>query len=278
MSSYLNKNFDLNSPELVEVLDEMPLWSAPFGLQLLDGINYMKNINAVDIGFGAGFPLTELAMRLGESCKVYGIDPWEAAIDRANKKIARYGISNIEILKSSAEQIPLEDSSIQLIVSNNGLNNVTDLAKCLHECHRIQIKGGQFIQSINLEDSFKEFYSILKNELRMQGYQQFIPLVNQHIYSKRMPLSEYLAHIKRSGYKVDKVKKHKFYYRFSDGTAFFNHYFIQLAFLSSWKTIVPEEAASKIFHQIENQLNAIAERKNGISLTVPYAIIDCKAK
>ncbi|MCW8961437.1 MAG: hypothetical protein OQK29_07725 [Ignavibacteriaceae bacterium] len=80
MDNYLKTNCNLNDSEVVSVIDELPLWSAPFGLRLLDKINYRKNITALDIGSGLGFPLLEVAMRLGDSCKVYGIDPWEAAV------------------------------------------------------------------------------------------------------------------------------------------------------------------------------------------------------
>jgi arsenite methyltransferase len=37
--------------EFVDFFDEVPLWSAPFGLKLLDKINYRKGISAIDIGF-----------------------------------------------------------------------------------------------------------------------------------------------------------------------------------------------------------------------------------
>lgn len=87
----------------------MPLWAAPFGLKLLEGIRYKKGIQALDIGFRAGFPLIEIAMRLGKDSKIYGIDPWEAAIDRAEKKIDYYDIHNIEIEKYCIEKnIPSE--------------------------------------------------------------------------------------------------------------------------------------------------------------------------
>ena len=36
MDNYLKTNYDLNDVELVSVIDELPLWSAPFGLRLLD--------------------------------------------------------------------------------------------------------------------------------------------------------------------------------------------------------------------------------------------------
>src|SRR5690554_8233292 len=89
MTKYLKTDWDYNAERLVEVYDELPLWAAPFGLKLLEGIKYKKGIKAVDIGFGAGFPLTEIAMRLGKDSIIYGIDPWEAGVDRAERSEER---------------------------------------------------------------------------------------------------------------------------------------------------------------------------------------------
>jgi hypothetical protein len=43
MDKYLNTKYDLNNKETVSVIDELPFWSAPFGLKLLDKINCRKN-------------------------------------------------------------------------------------------------------------------------------------------------------------------------------------------------------------------------------------------
>ena len=103
MKKYLSNNFDLT--RLINVFDELPFWSAPFGLKLLEYVDYKPNITAIDIGFGTGFPLTELAMRLGSSSTVYGIEPWKEAIVRTNKKIEYYEINNIKIIEGVAESI-----------------------------------------------------------------------------------------------------------------------------------------------------------------------------
>src|SRR4030066_2562770 len=125
MKKYLHSEFDF--AKLADVYDEVSVWSAPFGQKLLDIVEYKPNISAIDIGFGTGFPLTELAMRLGESCMVYGIDPWKEGIIRANRKINYFRITNIKIIEGYAESIPLANACLDLIVSNNGLNNVNDL-------------------------------------------------------------------------------------------------------------------------------------------------------
>lgn len=133
MKKYLTTNYDLNDESIISVIDELPLWAAPFGLKLLDKINYRKNITALDIGSGLGFPLLEIAMRLGNTCKIYGLDPWGAAIERIKTKVGIYGICNVEVLNGVAEKIPLPDKSVNLIFSNNGLNNVEDLSISLKE-------------------------------------------------------------------------------------------------------------------------------------------------
>jgi precorrin-6B methylase 2 len=72
MENYLDKNYNLK--KWSQFIDELPIWSAPFGLKLLNYIGYKPNITALDIGFGTGFPLIEIAMRLGKESTIYGID------------------------------------------------------------------------------------------------------------------------------------------------------------------------------------------------------------
>lgn len=276
MTSYLKTNWNFNSDALIEVFDETPLWSAPFGLKLLEGIHYKKGIKALDIGFGAGFPLTELAMRLGSTSKVYGIDPWEAAIRRAEKKIKIFGISNIEIIHGDIENIPLESNSIDLVVSNNGLNNVKDLEQSLTECARIAKSGAQFIQTINLNETMMEFYSALTDILKQIGLTDSIGLISEHIYKKRKPLDEYLKMIENAGFTVESVTHDQFDYRFTDGTSMFNHFFIRLAFIDSWKKLIPAEQHQQVFTQVEALLNKKAEQEGVLKLSVPFVVIDSK--
>lgn len=272
MKKYLNNNFD--SVELVNVFDELPLWSAPFGLKLLDYINYKPNISAIDIGFGAGFPLTELAMRLGNNSTVYGIDPWKEAIVRAKQKIKFYEIKNIKIIEGIAESIPLKNKSVDLIVSNNGINNVNDINKVFSECSRIIKTGGQFVLTMNLDKTMFEFYSQLENVLSDLHMNKEIKLMQQHIYKKRRPIDEITSMLQKYGFIIKDLEHAQFNYKFTNGTAMLNHYFIRMAFMDSWIKILPKNKVEQIFDTIEKQLNKQSLKTEGIKLSVPFVMIN----
>ena len=61
MKDYLNFNFEANNSDFVSVYDELPLWSAPFGMTLLETIKLKENAKVLDVGCGTGFPLLEIA-------------------------------------------------------------------------------------------------------------------------------------------------------------------------------------------------------------------------
>lgn len=272
MKKYLSNDFDFAG--LINVFDELPIWSAPFGLKLLDYIDYKPNISAIDIGFGTGFPLTELAMRLGDSSTVYGIDPWKEAIVRTNKKIDYYGITNIRIIEGVAESIPLDIGSVDLIVSNNGINNVSDIDKVLSECSRIIKTGGQFVQTMNLDKSMFEFYGQLESVLSDLHMDNEIDLMRQHIYDKRRPLDEIISMLQKHGFIIKDLEHDQFNYKFTNGTAMLNHYFIRLAFMDSWIKILPKDKLEQIFDMIELRLNEQSRILGGIKLSIPYVVIN----
>lgn len=276
MKNYLCNNFNQN--ELPDLYDELPLWSAPFGIKLLEQINYKKNINALDIGFGTGFPLIELSMRLGSTCKLFGIDPWSEAITRVQKKIDYFGIDNITLIKGIAESIPLENNSIDLIVSNNGINNVSDPKQVIRECARIIKPGGQFVITMNLDRTMIEFYSLLEQVFIEMGLLKKLIDISNHIYSKRKPLEEIHSTLAENGFIVKNQIFDEFTYRFADGTALFNHFFIRLAFMDSWAGIMPADRIEQIFEKLETRFNKQAESGSAIVLTIPYVTINCKRK
>jgi arsenite methyltransferase len=276
MKSYLNTSFD--DTKMTGYLDELPLWSAPFGLELLDRIEYKKNMTVLDIGFGLGFPLTELALRLGDSSVVYGIDPWKEAIERVRRKIEVYGINNIRIIEGVAESIPLADGSVDLITSNNGINNVSDPEKVLSECGRIIRQGGQFIQTMNTGLTMFEFYGQLEQVLLEFEMHDEIEAMHRHIEQKRPPVDKMVSLLQKSGFVIKDLIHDQFSYRFADGTTLLNHYFIRYAFMKSWIELLPQKKTEEIFNRVEERLNEQCGIAGGIQLSIPFMVINAIKK
>ena len=276
MQNYLTNKFDSNSDTYVSVTDELPLWSAPFGQTLLDTIIMKQNINCLDIGSGTGFPLIEIAQRLGESCMVYGIEPWIKAVDRIKEKLDVYDINNVKILNIYAEDLPFDDDSFELIVSNNGINNVQDDKKVLSECFRVMKKGGQFVFTVNLPGTMSDFYMIFKSVLEEYKLMNEIQKMNEHIYEKRKPIDVLEKMVNDAGFTITNKIEKSFDMRYIDGTTFFNHFVIRSHFLPLWKEILPRDKVEMIFEQLELKLNEFASEKGELKMNVPYVCFDCR--
>jgi arsenite methyltransferase len=274
LGTFIKKESDINNPEIISVLDELPLWSAPFCLKLLDFIEYKKNICALDIGFGTGIPLLEIAQRLGNTCRIFGIDPWDAAIERCKKKIDIYGITNVNLFKGVAENLPFENNFFSLIVSNNGLNNVDNAQEALLECYRVCKQNAQLVFTYNLPDTMKEFYEVFIDVLGDLNLTTEIQKVKDHIFQKRKPLEYTQDQITRAGFKVSRVSEDCFSYKYADGTSMLNHFFIRLAFSYPWEKLLPDNRVNEVFSSIEDRLNLLAEKDKGIQLTIPFACIE----
>ncbi len=277
MKKYLQHKVDSTDKNLVSSIDELSLWAAPFGLKLLDKIKMNKNMNVLDIGSGLGFPAIEIAQRLGESSFVYGIDPWKEAVERAEFKINQNQLKNIKIMPGYAENLPFDNSFFELIVSNNGINNVNDLSKSLNECRRVSKLGAQFVFTMNLENSMIEFYDLLKEELIKQNDTEALQKMKNQIYDKRKPVPEIKSILNKSRFNINDIYEDKFCLRYSDGTSMFNHPLIRNWFLPGWKIIINGKQQEEIFDSIENKLNIIAENKGEIKLTIPYITVECSA-
>jgi arsenite methyltransferase len=264
--------------EYTSIYDELPLWSAPFGLKLLDEVPLLKNIKALDIGFGTGFPLIELAQRLGDTSVVYGIDCWKEAIDRAKEKIKVIGLKNIRIYMGSAENMPFRDAYFDLIISNNGLNNVPDMLIALKEAYRVAKKGAPLLFTVNLPETMKEFYDIFESVFATHGLNKEIEKMHLHIFEKRKSIEEISQFVIASGFEITKIEEESFKLKYIDGTTFFNHFFIKIAFLESWQQLVSKKDVRNIFNEIEEKLNSYSKTNGCLALTIPFALFCCSKK
>ena len=131
--TYLD-DIDFQTPEFGDLYDELPLWSARFGLLLLEQVELRPGITLLDVGAGTGFLSIELAQRCGTDASVIAVDPWQAAITRLNRKLTHLRLENIRTLVQDVATLDLPDSSVDLIVSNLGINNFENPEAALRTC------------------------------------------------------------------------------------------------------------------------------------------------
>jgi arsenite methyltransferase len=272
MTEYLSYKFE-DSEEFIDTYDELPLWSAPFGLLLLKHLELKANFTVLDIGSGSGFPLMELAGRLGKSCKLYGIEPWTNANKRARKKITNYGLSNVEIIEGPGEQIPFTDNSIDLIVSNLGINNFDNPHVVFKECNRVLKPNGKLVLTTNLDGHWKEFYNIFEATLKQLGKDKIVDKLIAH-EEHRGTLNSISKLFRENGLKICRHFEENFEMKFLDGSAFLNHHFIKLGWFTSWRDLLPPEELKEIFLSLEQNLNSHSNEFSGLTLTVPMAFIE----
>jgi arsenite methyltransferase len=252
------------------IYDELPLWSAPFGLMLLDTVRLRKNMNILDIGSGSGFPMLEIAERAGNSCEITGIDPSPDAVHMIRKKIELKKISNAGIIKSTAENLPFPDKHFHLVVANNGLNNVSDEKQVLSECFRVCKKGAQVVLTMNLPHTMTEFYDILGGIFLENENFIAVEQMQAHIHEKRKPAEFWKERILHSGFSIQDMIVDGFKIKFTDGTSFLSHFFIRTAFLPSWKKFTSE----KELGTAERKMNRIAKEEGSFSVSIPFICFD----
>lgn len=96
----------------------------------------------VDVGSGSGVDALIAARKTGSDGRVYGIDMTPAMIDRAEKNIRETNIDNVELLEGQAEDLPLDDESVDVVTSNGVFNLVPDKGTAFREVYRVLEPGG----------------------------------------------------------------------------------------------------------------------------------------
>ena len=136
--------FDELAERDVALFDELPLWSSLAGQLLLEHVPLTAR-RALDLGCGAGFPLLELAERLGPGAQVVGLDPWRLALRRALQKRETWRVPQAAMAAGDGARLPFRDSAFELVVSNLGVNNFADPDAVFAECGRALRPGGSFV-------------------------------------------------------------------------------------------------------------------------------------
>lgn len=101
----------------------------------------------LDLGSGAGFDAFLAAQRVGESGKVIGVDMTPEMIEKARINAEKLNVPNVEFRHGEIEKLPVEDCSMDVVISNCVINLAPDKSAVFAEIHRTLKPGGRIVVS-----------------------------------------------------------------------------------------------------------------------------------
>jgi arsenite methyltransferase len=97
----------------------------------------------LDLGCGAGTDLLIAAQMTGPEGRVIGVDMTASMLDRARTSADEMGLGNVELHEGLIESVPLEDASVDVVISNGVIDLVPDKDAVFDEIDRVLRQGGR---------------------------------------------------------------------------------------------------------------------------------------
>jgi len=146
----------------------------------------------LDLGSGAGIDVFLASRMVGAGGKVIGLDMTQEMVDRARKNAQEAGIQNVEFRLGEMEDMPIEDDSIDWVISNCVINLSPDKSKVFSEAFRVLKAGGKMMISDIVADGLPE--SVREN-----------PTIWSCCIGGAMPEDEYLQAFRDAGFRDVKI-------------------------------------------------------------------------
>ena len=98
----------------------------------------------LDLGSGPGLDCFLAAKAVGAAGRVIGLDMTQEMLDLANGNRDKLGLTNVEFRKGEMESMPVDDKTVDVIISNCVINLSPDKDAVFRESHRVLKPGGRF--------------------------------------------------------------------------------------------------------------------------------------
>ena len=141
----LSKSLGYDEKIINEFPDEINM-----GLSCGNPINHLKikeGQSLIDLGCGAGMDIFITKMKNPKVGTLYGLDRLDSMLEKARKVRDNKKFDNIEFIKGELINIPLENESVDRVISNCVINLEPDKQKVYDEIYRILKEDGMFVIS-----------------------------------------------------------------------------------------------------------------------------------
>jgi len=151
----------------------------------------------LDLGSGAGLDAFLASREVGDTGRVIGVDMTEDMVQRARDNAIEHGFSNVEFRLGDIEALPVDDGSVDLVISNCVINLAPDKERVFSEVFRVLRPGGRMVVSD----------MVLLGELTEE--QRNDPELLTSCVSGALPRDEYLSLIEKLGFVVSVLKENR---------------------------------------------------------------------
>jgi SAM-dependent methyltransferase len=158
--------------------------------------NLQPGETVLDLGSGAGFDCFLAAAKVGLAGRVIGVDMTDAMLDKARAGAERTGLENVEFRKGDIEALPVDDDSIDVVISNCVLNLVPDKDRAFREIRRVLKPGGRLAVS-DMAWETEPAASVRQDMEALVG-----------CIGGALVLADYVSRLKRAGFARVEVEKH----------------------------------------------------------------------
>ncbi len=192
-----------------DIFEAIPDDIASFSMGCADPVSaagLRQGETVLDLGSGGGLDCFLAARRVGRSGRVIGLDMTEEMVSRARANLAQLGLDNVEFRQGLIEALPVEDSSVHVVISNCVINLSPDKSAIFSEIYRVLRPNGRVViadivtlgpmrqEFLRREDSWE---ACIAGALTTDEYQQSLQLAGFVEYSVQPALGLALEGIPR---------------------------------------------------------------------------------